>query len=233
MPQWGTLNSLNALRDWFETASEQNTTNWVLYHGHQMKAQHGAKNAEQKDSLAFEESWQVLEAILHPQVTSGGNFTLYVLSKNGNPGPRAFLSVPSGTQPGMNGINSASYIEKEIQNFKENYTLRQEIEALKNEIRAKQNPLELMVGQLIESGAAAQIVAGLIGKVSGISQEATIQAMPELHGNGEIGKIEAALDRIAKHFPDLGNALEKLASFVEENPELAKNLLNGNGNYTT
>jgi len=235
MSKYGTFTNLDDLKDWFETLSSQyDTTQWILYHGHVMKAGSGNRNAEQKEeNMSFEDSWNLLESWIEKQTRNGGNFTVYIITGKGTLGQRAFLTIPGGNSPGMGGIYGPEYVNKEIENFKSQFLLQQQIEELRAEMLTKRNPLERIAEQLMDSGVVAQVIQGFAMKQMGLN------GIPGMKGEGaadqgeggqyspqQITTLENSLERLGQHFPNLDRVLSKLANFVDSDPETAKNLLN-------
>lgn len=233
MSKYGAFTNLTDLKEWFEHASEKHdTTEWILYHGIAMKASGsaGTRNAEQKDeNLTTEESWALLEQVITAQSRQGGNFTVYMPTRGTNVGQRAFVSLPApagGMLPGIAGVFGPEYVSKEIDNFKTQFLLEQQIKELREEMNAKRNPLELVASQLLESGVVGAIIQGYATKMLGLN------GMPEMgahmengHENGSANGVENSLIRLANIIPDLPGTLEKLARFAEKNPDIARAML--------
>jgi len=130
-------------------------------------------------------------------------------------------------------------VQKGIEQFKREFMLQQQIEELRAEIEAKKNPIEEIARQLLDSGIAAQVIQGFAAKALGVSgmplgaqfQGQTVQdAEPESNYSPEqVQDIESALARLAGHFPRLDGVLNRLADFVDENPDMARQFLNNLG----
>lgn len=227
MAKNGVFTSIEDLKEWFDyTVQKTGTNNWILYHGHIMKSHNStAKAAEQREGdLSDDESFEILQRFIEAQSKAGGTFTILIPEQN-KTGSRTFLSI-NNNSPSMGGVYGPDYVSKEIEQFKTQFMLQQEIEALRAQMNERQNPLEKIVEQLMESGVVGQIIQGFAQKAMGL---------PTVNGNGlsdteyqsaNVGGIESSLQRIANVFPNLDIALKKLADFVESNPEMARQLLN-------
>lgn len=238
MGKYGFYTNLNDLKVWFEDASRTNdTTEWILYHGHIMKSSGnaGARNADQRDAgLTIEQSWDILSSMIESQSQQGGSFTVYMPTNGRANGQRAFVTIGGGKSSAtVAGIASPQeYIDKEISHFKEMFALRQEIEDMRAEMQAKQSPIEAIGQRLIDSGVAEQLIAGIAMKyISPNVQQPPNMGAAHSPGNVDEGgddqqRIEWALAVIGSVFPDLPGAMQKLAAFVSENPDIAKNMLN-------
>lgn len=244
MASSGKFTDLESLHKWFEAMAEiEGYNTWVLYHGHVMRAGPGSVNAKQYDEdKTVEESWELLKDWIESQSESGGNFTIYMARPGGGgrPGPRAFYTA---AKPGVNGIagigNVDNYISEKIENFKSQFMLQQEIEALREEMRSKRNVGERLLEQLMESGVVSQLIAGLAAKQFGISGMGQAQEIPytdaqadteqQQYSPAQVQRLETSIARLAKHFPRLDVTLSGLADFVEDNPEMAKNFMQNLG----
>lgn len=227
MAKNGVFTSIEDLKDWFDyTVQKTGTNNWILYHGHIMKSHNTtAKAAEQREQdLTDEESFEILERFINAQSKAGGTFTVLIPEQN-KVGVRTFLSL-NNNSPGMAGIYGPDYVSKEIEQFKTQFMLQQEIEALRAEMNERRNPLEKMVEQLMDSGVVGQIIQGFAQKAMGLPAVSGNGASDTEFQSANVGGIENSLQRISVVFPNLDSALEKLADFVEQQPDLARQLLN-------
>lgn len=240
MSKYGTFTSLPDLKEWFDYAADKNdTTEWILYHGLLMKSNGsaGQRNAEQRDeNLTAEESWALLEQVITAQSKAGGNFTVYMPTRGTNVGQRAFISLAnpagSGMFPGVAGIYGPEYVSKEIDNFKTQFLLEQQIKELREEMNAKRNPLEQVATQLLDSGVVGAIIQGFAAKALGLDA-------PGVSGNGMHDEsvvqqgvgIEYNLHRLSAVIPDLPTVLEKLARFAEAQPDMARAMLKNLDNF--
>lgn len=231
MAKYGTYTNLTDLKEWFDDAAEKtNTTEWILYHGHILKAAgvSGNRNAEQRDeNMSAEESWNLLETVISAQSKMGGNFTLYMPTKGTNVGQRCFISIaqPGSNLPGIAGIYGPEYVEDKINAFKEKFLLEQQIKELREEMNAKKNPLAEVAQQLLDSGIVGAIVQGYASKLLGIDT-AQMSGVSYNEMDNTQNEIEMSLQRIAQVFPNLPEVLAKIASFVERDPTTAKMVFN-------
>lgn len=233
MPKYGAYTSVDELGEWFKERAElTGSAMWVLYHGHVIRAgsgSNGAKCAEQRDeNQTTEESWSTLENYLRQQTRNGGQFTIYIAKSSGL-GDRAFLAV----EPGGVGVSGfpAQYVEEKFQAWKDNYELKAEIAALKNEMQSSQPWINQLGQQLVDSGVILPLIQGIAAKFLGASASGINGPGSQKTDNYDImpeqaESMEDSLSRIARIFPDLEGALKALADFVEKNPEMAKQLVN-------
>lgn len=244
MAKYGSFSSIQDLKDWFDdNARRHDVTQWILYHGHVMRTTGpgGQRAASQKEeNMSQEDSWELLENYLTKMGGQGGTFTLYMPTRGAQVGERVFVSLPGPGQGqvGVGGVYGPQYVEKEIEQFKREFMLQQQIEELRAEMEAKKNPLEQIAQQLLDSGVAAQVIQGFAAKAMGLSGLPNMamqgQAMPDNETEGnysaeQVQDIESALARLAGHFPRLDGVLNRLADFVDDNPEMARQFLDNLG----
>lgn len=243
MAKYGAFSSISDLKDWFDDNAERHgVTQWILYHGHVMRTTGpgGQRAASQKEeNMSQDDSWNLLENYLTKMGQQGGTFTLYMPTRNTQVGERVFVSLPGAGQAGIGGVYGQGYVEKEIEQFKREFMLQQQIEELRAEMETRKNPLEQIAQQLLDSGVAAQVIQGFAAKAMGLTG---FPATPQPYGQAgsddepennysqeQVQDIESALARLAGHFPRLDGVLNRLADFVDSNPEMARQFLDNLG----
>lgn len=154
----------------------------------------------------------------------------------------------SGTYIGEKRVED--YIAEKINDKMENFELRRRVEDLEAEIESQGSFVERLVNRITEhpnfdpTALADKLVAGIGAILGNKSASVGLSGFPagsqpekpvgqqsprteeELEATGQA--IGEALERIAMAFPDLdlGELLTGLAAYIEENPSMARMLVN-------
>jgi len=236
------ITALSDLEDWFMATKHPY---WTLYEG--IQVQNGKTIFRQDTTDDLNESWEILNNTLTRYTNSGGVFHIQV-RKDEKSANGFYTSIRLGnSQPaqgsGINGLAGAGLygvspdVEAKIRNDeREKLELRYEIEELKAAVKGKTGWIGELKDELLNNEHIAPVIAAVIAKMAGVgAQPAQVgqpssDQHPPTKGDDEFFKIQnertnAALDRISRRYPNYGDALGKLAAFMESNPEMADQFL--------
>jgi len=237
------ITTLPDLEDWFLALKNPY---WTLYEGVQVQAGKTIFRQDATDDMS--ESWEILQSTLSRYLTTGGVFHIQV-RKDEKSGTGFYTSIKlGGAQPaqvaGMNGFAGVGLygispdIEAKIRDDeREKLELRHEIEELKAAVNGKNGWIGELKDELLNNEHIAPVIAAVIAKFAGVGggQMASVgqpssDQHPPAEGDDEFFKVQnartnAALEKISKRYSNYGDALAKLADFVEKNPEMADQFL--------
>lgn len=239
------LTSIEAVRTWWEADDER--PYFVLFRG--SRSPKPVDIIVRNDSIEnAADAWDYLEQMLTINSGEGGDFTILRTDKpKSNYGHRAVVvlnpspqAAVSGLMPGMPfigaGQNIQSYIAGEIEKEREKWDLAKKVEDLEAAINAGQEggPIERFLNRLLESPKIDGILDVVLSKVLTPAQahqpsHVAVSGAPGVPGDHfqyDTDRVAQALERIRAHFPDIHGTLERLADFIDRNPEMAKSLFN-------
>lgn len=238
--------TIEGLKNWFFT--QENPVSWRIYRGspNGKSADGGSATADSP-----EQAWEKLQAHLENEDWEPGEYVTIRVYKNGKvngPGSdvpfRPIQKVNTGGwRSGISGINqnNESYIAQQVSKEIEIYDLRRQVEDLQGELEGRQNVMERIINQVVEHpnfdpNAIVNGIGALFGNlfpkraqvgVMGFDPAGAAAAPHTSDEQAEADRITSALQRLQAHFPEqsIGEVLTKLADFVDNNPVVAKNVL--------
>lgn len=248
MRQDSFISKMDDLQAWFElnNAGKEPMPYFTLYRGFQAKPDATIyRNTEIGDQ---EKAWETLEDVIQAHSDGGGSFRVYITSKPGfNVGFTTLLKLPSpqgaqvagiaGAQSGMFGIygSAQEMIQAEIDRRMEVYELKRELEDMKAGNAAMSGIAQFK--ELMEYPAFNNLVQMLGMKVMGLGPHAQPAQHPQtIPGTAapadgiqgvepegfDYDVIEPALDKMRRVFPNVEMTLDKLADWIDKNPDQAK-----------
>lgn len=239
------MTSIEDLRTWWEADNER--PYFTLYRG--TRATKASDIIIRNDTIEdLEPAWDMLEQMLTINSTEGGEFTILRADKpKSNYGMKGVvvLSHARATPavagiPGMPfigaGQNIQSFIAGEIEKEREKWELSKKVDDLEAAINAKQEGslVERALNRVIDGDKLDALIGVLIDKFlspkgahvpSHVAVSGAPGAAPDQF-QYDTERIAAALERIRAHFPDVHGTLDRLADFIDRNPEMAKSLFN-------
>ncbi len=226
----GAITNLENLKVWF---MEGKFPFWTLYRGNPVtKATNEATVARNPDIDDMEESWTMLEKLLSS--FENGVFTVYAKPKyDGNLGNKTLFTtgIVLEDNPGISGVGIKGLspyigsIDQILEKEKKTWELERKVEDLETAMIGKQSIGDRIFG-LLEANMEPiinNLLPMLLQKLS--PQPGTIGGPVKQPISSSENNVEDALARIAVHF-DLEDVLPKLATWIEKNPDMARNLLN-------
>lgn len=226
----GAINNLENLKVWF---MEGKYPFWTLYRGNPVtKATNEATVARNTDIEDMEEAWGLLERILSS--FQNGVFTVFAKPRfDGNFGNKTLFTtgIVLEDNPGIGGIGDKGLspyigsIDQILEKEKKTWELERKVEDLETAMIGKQSIGDRIFG-LLEANMEPiinNLLPMLLQKLS--PQPGTIGGPVKQSIASSDNNVEDALARIAVHF-DLEDVLPKLATWIEKNPDMARNLLN-------
>lgn len=244
----GYITNSQHLQDWFEKAGGKK---WNLYHRFQTGNLGGGNliYRQSDDGMSDADSFSLLLEMIEMNTGQGADFTVFVPgNERGNQGFRVFYrSGVTGSLAGIPGQqhngSQVGYVPAEkVADAVEIAMLRRDVEDMK----AAGSPSgfgAIVMERLAENPATIEALAsaaiGLLNiaaaKMAGLPMQMQGQGMPTVSGppntttataemeiDGD--RCNAALGRIACHFPNLEVFLETLAGWVEQNPIMAQSI---------
>lgn len=238
------MTSMESIRTWWEADPER--PYFSLYRGTR-----GTKPSDiiiRNDTLGeLEPAWEMLEQMLTINSGEGGEFTILRTDKpKSNYGMKGVVVLSHATAtpaiagiPGMPfigaGHNIQTYIAGEIEKEREKWDLAKKVEDLEAAINAGQQGswLDRIGEKIIEGDTLNNLVNLIVAKLMPQAPKASHVAVSGAPGAAtddqfqyDTERIASALERIRAHFPDVHGTLDRLADFIDRNPEMAKNLFN-------
>jgi hypothetical protein len=240
------MTTLDELKEWFFL---QDCPKWNLHKGDPQKRIY--LHQQSQDDMSLEESWDLLARCLEPYLGSGdGVFTIFCPTISQNRGTRAYFSTegPASSYRGRAGIGGIppyigsdidSYVQQRVNEAVERERLRKEIEDLKEAQIGQTSFMERLVEDNFDT--IVQTLGPAISKIlikpkpaqvsmNGFDQS---EQQPPQNQDGatdeqlEVAqRIQNALGRLARVFPDIPTFLEGLADFADQQPALAQQLFN-------
>lgn len=242
------FNNLEDLGKWFmDNAPEgRESINWKIFNGRPGKNMDAGRGFGKTQ----EEAWATLHGTLENMIWEPGEYvTVWVYSGSNFNGARSetvYRPIPKmayagGSQqsPGIGGINSQAYISEQISKEMTIYDLKRQVEDLNAALNEKQNIFDRVINTIVEHPnfdpnaliqGIGNIVMNLMPKRAQVGVQGFQQATaadPAAVNQEEAGRIAAALERLQMQFPEipLSRLLEGLAGWVEQNPAMARGLL--------
>lgn len=239
------MTSMEAIRTWWEADRER--PYFTLYRG--ARATKASDIIVRNDTIEdLEPAWDMLEQMLTINSSEGGEFTVLRTDKpKSNFGMKGVVvlnhahATPSVAGiPGMPfigaGQNIQSFIAGEIEKEREKWDLAKKVEDLEAAINAGQEggPIERFLNRLLDSPKIDGILDVVLSKVfappSGAQpSHVAVSGAPGAAADQfqyDTERVAAALERIRAHFPDIHGTMDRLADFIDRNPEMAKSLFN-------
>lgn len=230
--------SIASLKEWFLSAQKPFWTIWTGFSKDNKDL--ALRNSSISDLV---ESWNLLESIVSKKTEGGGRITVFVTEKeNSSHGYTEFLEIaPLTSVAGISGISSPSgnYIggvDQYISDRISMYEKDRQIEDLKAQLENKDrgSGINRVIDRILEEAPVADILLALLGKFMGTAPAPAVNGAPRITddmepeqlSDEENSRLHESIMRISVHFPDIASAMEKLADFVESNPDMAKSLLN-------
>lgn len=233
------LRSIPDIREWF---FQMKLPYWSLWNGH---------GKDLKDRAAYnsviqdlDESWEVLENTLNRKSPSGGRLTVFVTEKWGSSvGATEFIEfanqisgIQSINSPGQFGIGGKSmevYIAEQVDAKIESIEKDRRIAELEAALKEKEtgSGINALLNRIGNNFPVETVLVDVINKFLGINS--TVPPATAINGTPEraeltqqqMDMINDALARINNHFEDVPGCLQKLATWIEKNPLMAKSLL--------
>lgn len=240
------MTSMESIRTWWEADSER--PYFSLYRGTR-----GTKPSDiiiRNDTLDdLDAAWEMLEQMLTINSGEGGEFTILRTDKPksnyGMKGVVVLSQVPATPAiagiPGMPFIGAGqsiqAFIAGEIEKEREKWDLAKKVEDLEAAINAGQEggPIERFLNRLLDSPKIDGILDVVLSKVltpanTPQPSHVAVSGAPGAAASGQFQydteRIAASLERIRAHFPDIHGTLDRLADFIDRNPEMARSLFN-------
>lgn len=245
------ISTLENLERWFEmnNSGAEPRPYFTIYRGFESKPDRIIyRNMEISDS---EKAWELMEDVLAAHSDAGGTFRVFITNKPGfnvgmtttvklpNPNPMAAVAG-IGNVAGAWGIygDPKTMIEAEVTRRQEVYELRREMEDLRADKDARIGAIDRFLENLVERPEVYQLVQHLgLRLLSNLPAAPTAQPQPQPQPAAVQGvqmtddegfdydRIEPALDKLRRVFPDTETTLEKLAAWASANPEMANSLM--------
>jgi hypothetical protein len=244
------LTNIHDLKTYFD---KLNNSRWNLYTGmyEGNLPQGNILYRQDNKDMDSTESWELLNQLIDMNSVNGGDFTVYFpANANGNMGNRIKISIGNNHRFGQHanvgatppfGMVSKNEVAEMISTQKIIWDLERKVDELESANAPSIGAviMEQLAGnpETIRTITAAlttllQVVAARMAGIPMRPQSApAINGHPNTNNSTEISYSEDekegvnnVLGRIAAHFPDLTGFLEKLAHFIETNPDMAKSL---------
>ena len=191
----------------------------------------------------LEDSWNLLEQIITDKTAGGGKVTIFVTEvKNSSAGYTEYLEIAGNNNTAIAGPSNLNNnfiggINEYIADKMAMYDKDRQIEELKAQISNKDEGtgVNKLFNRLLEEAPIAELIMALCAKflgtgitpaINGPKKERITEDLEEeiLSENDQM-RMQNAIHRLSIHFPDIVQAMEKLADFVESNPSLAKSFI--------
>lgn len=251
------ISNIDDLKKWFEinqAGGKEPRPYFTLYRGYEAKNdRYILSNKEISDPEA---AWELLENMLEMYQDGGGQFRLFITDRPGhNFGMTTYVKLPARNPAvaGVHGVASQNYgiygsmremFDAEMAKQRKIWEMEQKIEMME----AGQSGIGTVetIRQIFEAVPALNPLAHAIGmKILGMAPNAPAPASPAAGApapgetiNGvdpegyDYDVVEPALDKMRRVFPNVEMTLDKLADWVNQNPDMARNLF-GNLNQPT
>lgn len=235
------ITNLDDLSKWWESDPER--PYWTLYRGVRPSKQDVIARNDTIEDLAG--AWEVLQQMLFINSTGGGEFLILRSDKpKGNYGHKVVvvLNMSPQSAPGIGGMMSPTpfigeqpaiqaVIEKEVEKAKHAWELERKVEDLEAAINAgnEGTGLERVFNRIIDHPKIDTILEVLLVKLLGPKPQThvAVSGVPTSEEEGfqyDTDRVINALEGIREHFPDIHSFLDRLAAYVQANPEMAKTI---------
>lgn len=230
------LRSIQAVENWFRNAEKPF---WTVWTGFSKDNKDVAMRNNSIDDI--DKSWELLNDLITSKTEGGGRITIFLSDKQSSSyGYTEYLEIPGNTNSGISGVgNNQGFIggvDAYINDKIALYDKDRQIEDLRAQLQEKQEGSiwTKTLNKVFEEAPISELLLALMHKFIGPVPNAPINGAPRIQddlqeqelGEEDQERIRQALMRISVHFPNLADAIEKLADFVESNPAMAKSFLN-------
>ena len=232
------LQNIEAVENWFLQAKKPF---WSVYTGFSKDAKDLAmKNSTIKE---VEDSWNLLQEIISNKTAGGGRLTIYITEvANSSHGYTEYLEIAANNAAisgpssnignqffGIGGIQE--YIDSKIALADKDRQIA-DLQAAVEE-KNEGTGINKILNKVLEEAPVGELIMALCAKFLG-----TPAMTPPINGpritddmeQEELSqedqlRLHNAILRISVVFPNIADAMESLADFVEKNPEMAKGFL--------
>lgn len=239
-----TMESLDDLKVWWDADSKK--PYWSLYRG--LRWDKNAVLARNHDIDDPDESFKLLEQMIDVNSRGGGDFIIARAEKPAsnwvvkgylciqdtnfayrNPGIAGYPAMMGALPPGK---TVDDIVAERVNSEREKWELSKKVDDLEAAINGAQEGtgLERLINRLLDHPKIDGIMDVVLTHVftpKGAAQPTKV-AVSGVPGEEEHiyddERIVHALERIRPHFPDVETFIEKLAAWVESNPDMARNL---------
>ncbi|MBK6546396.1 MAG: hypothetical protein IPG12_14160 [Saprospiraceae bacterium] len=235
------IRKIDDLREWFFSMK---LPFWTIWNGFGKDQKDRA--AVNNDIPDLQDSWDALENHLRRKIASGGRLTIFITDKAGTSnGLTEFLELQNSynSQSGIAGIGSGDpnfiagkpievYVAEQVDAKIAGYEKDREIAELKAALAEKNqgSGIQKVFNRVADELPIQEIIMAVISKYLGsqfVAQTAINgppQPQADMHEltQEQADAINESLIRIQVVFPDIPNFLDKLATWIEKNPEMAK-----------
>lgn len=248
------ITSLENLRQWWEV--DNKSPYWTLYRGSRSSKGTDviARNDTLDDHETSWDMLEQMISINSQE--GGEFTILRTDKPKGNFGPKvvvilshapAYQGAPSVSGiPGLPFVAGSpqgiqAYIADEVKKERHSWELEKKVEDLEAAINAKQEGslFERAINKLIETDKIGNLLEIIIAKAMGPTgapqmSHVAVSGMPGASQADtptnqfqyDTVRVANAMERIRVYFPDIHETLEKLANYIETNPEMAKTIFN-------
>ena len=247
----GAILNIEDLRQWFFLNQKQGDPNpyFSVYRGTEQKPDRIVfRNEAVSDT---QEAWSMLHDVLEMHTQHGGLFRIFITDRaKGNVGLSTIYRIPGMQQMLPNGMMNAaglygmyqnprdqieSEVAKEVAKERKIWELQQQITDLKKQQESSIGQMDSIIQEFLPVATELVRVFGL--KMLGVQPTAPAQQnIGSHHGDDEeqqeqehefdYDRIDPALDKMKRVFPDTEDAMERLANWAVANPDMAKSMLN-------
>lgn len=231
------INSIEALHNWFMQAKKPF---WSIYTGFSKDAKDLAMKNSSLDDL--ERSWELMHDIVKNKTANGGRITIYITeTANSSHGYTEYMEVQSSAAAISGPSMMPGYVggvENYIADKLALYDKERKIEELQARLEEKEqgSGIQKVLNRVLEEAPISELIMALATKflgtgavnpaINGVKQRIQDDMETEELGPEDQQRLADAITRISVHFPDIVAAMEKLAAFIENNPAMAKSLVN-------
>ena len=247
----GAITNIEDLRTWYY--GHPNHMHYRLYSGRNSKGATISHTPNDIPDWDKKQGWEKLETDLAMYAPSGGIFTIKIYTGNKNDTRNVFevtLSLDSkGRNSRINGAQNSfgiagsgktadAYIAEQIDTKMQIFKLENEVENLTTQLEegSTGGVVERLMTQLLSNDRLDQLLDVALFRLgpakgrgvvmSGIDDSETPESEPTEMTPDQQARFGAAMQTIQNHFPDLVGFMEKLANYIEENPDMAQMIFN-------
>lgn len=236
------ITDIDRLKDWFYLCQTKDETKpyFTVYRGSEAKPDRTIyRNTEISD---VDDAWTSLESIIEMHSEHGGLFRIYITNKPGfNVGLNTLYKAASAYGPQQNGVqmagiygmynNPRDLVEQEVARERKLWELEQQIKEMRAESDAKVGEMDQMLQEFtpILKDLAHKFGMKMMGFGPGTAMPAP---SPQPIGNPntdiesyDYDRLDPALDTLRTVIPDVETNIEKLAKWAQNNPEMARQML--------
>lgn len=229
------LRSIQAVENWFRNAEKPFWTVWTGF------SKDNKDVAMRNNSIEdIDKSWELLNDLITSKTEGGGRITIFLSDKQSSSyGYTEYLEIPGSNNSGISGAgNNQGFIggvDAYINDKIALYDKDRQIEDLRAQLAEKQegNIWSKTLAKVLEEAPISDLILAAASKYLGPMPNTPINGAPRIQddlqeqelGEEDQERIRQALMRISIHFPNLADAIEQLAAFVEKNPAMAQSFL--------